>query len=298
MKLSIQEIADLKEGRKTLDEITKTHDGTNVWAKNPDLKSALNNFGEKCSKESEEYIRYTKDGVFQQDGTQVSFDKDRNRLTDEEMTDLKKDNYEECHFTTFYKHNTNGDWKLHESFKDNDCLPPMIDKEDIFLLGHTNKNGEYLFRSVSAESESGYRVTLVRSDKFDFKTDKYELTTDEMHYDSALPFNKLSGNLGVYTRDYYKNYQKSFDKNEELLVEKWEKKYNLPIQAVTGVSEEAKRERREIGLKAQKQALKEVGSLNQHLKDNGMFDLARQSGLRLIVEKTDRYDENKYFPTK
>lgn len=53
-----------------------------------------------------------------------------------------------------------------------------------------------------------------------------------------------------------------------------------------------------IGILSQKEALNELGSYRQHMKDKGVFDEARKAGMRLIIEKTDRYDENRYFREK
>ena len=43
MKLSIKEIADLKEGRKSLEEITKTHDGTSMGKVKDTLEDFIKN---------------------------------------------------------------------------------------------------------------------------------------------------------------------------------------------------------------------------------------------------------------
>ncbi len=166
--LSIQEIADLKEGRKTLKQITKTHDGTSM----SNLKIPLKNFIDKYSQ-----IYAVTVEVYDENGKkQYTHQSPVNiPLNSKKTNRLKKENQSNCHY--IQNATTRGDAnKPHLPTRKNGYLDSFGEWERDELIDKNN-NGDYLYRSVTLVSTNGSTISLIRNNKFNQEDEQAFLTT-------------------------------------------------------------------------------------------------------------------------
>lgn len=161
MRLTIREIADLKEGRKSLDEITKTHDGTSLGK----ISSVMDKWTQsKVGKRDYSSVSFTEDGQIVQGS----------ELRENQLSDLHRmDNSGE-----------NGTYTCTRIYENGSVEYQSTDIPHHFIMNDLmdkNKDGEYLNRSISLVSYNGTRMTVVRNNKFnDENHDMFNKTCEDM----------------------------------------------------------------------------------------------------------------------
>ena len=186
-----------------------------------------------------------------------------------------------AHHATNPSEEYEGSGAARSPYTHSDALPPLLSKAECFLLSETNDDGDYLFRSVACESPSGYRLTLIRGNDFDFEGSDV-LTGGP----DGLAFNKLVGQIDTQTREYYKKYEELYSTVEEGVAYKYKKDHNLTT-IYTNTPEW-----REIQEKAREKTIKRIGSMRDHFKEKGVEKLAQQAHCRLKVQKMEEYNGN------
>lgn len=161
LKLSIQEIADLKEGRKTLEEIEKTHDGTSM----SHIKPIIEDFIKENVPENNAHNR------------NLIADENGKILNTAKYSDVEKGEpwsykgYEDHKNLHFISNKIAGNLTVGESgsgraYEQNDGSTMMPHEEDFLMLTQKNNDGEYLFRSCNLVSGNGTVISLLRNNQF------------------------------------------------------------------------------------------------------------------------------------
>lgn len=168
LRLSIQEIADLKSGKKTLDEITRTHDGTSLGK----IKGSLDYFIKEFAKDSGQNIM-----VVESDGStraelyrndletlHVDFEAEFGEAKDYHLIKNPDfDNWDGTKDYDFQYDGKGGGWE--------DSFSPM-NKEDMLDLLSKNNDGEYIFQSSTLVSPNGSYMSLLRNNNFSKSDEK------------------------------------------------------------------------------------------------------------------------------
>ena len=175
MKLTINEIADLKEGRKTLDEITKTHDGTSMGK----INYWINRF-------SRDYR------LDEYQGVQIVNEDNRNILTGQyvgekgkvtrhkNIKDLPPNSHMIKNVGLPNDPNGTGEHSDREyglfagkpaDYDPDQSFTPFKDK-DMKEFNTKNDDGEYIFRSTTLISRGGMTMSLLRNNNFSADDEK------------------------------------------------------------------------------------------------------------------------------
>lgn len=177
LKLTIKQIADLKEGRRTLQEITKTHDGTSMGG----LRSNIQNFKQKYATANWKHI--------------ISYDENGNVVNHSQLTEFQIEYLKIP--SEVYNNNKNMDLISNLGHEDLTAsafgVTDPVDYEDKYSgfdildydqLIQRNKDGDYVYKSVTTVSPNGSSLTLIKNNKFSIKDEKkYQDLTRKMHYD-------------------------------------------------------------------------------------------------------------------
>ncbi len=199
--LSIQEIADLKECRKTLNQIIKTHDGTSITP----VKNGINHF---ISEYGNSWFHHM--GIYDNNGkelTHIKYDEneDKQFINDK----IKLPTGKELHIMK-----CGGDTETAREFQkdENQKNRLLLHKGDIQSLLETDGEGGYKVRSVTVSGNNKETMTLLRNNKFNEENHQEVLkVTEDMNkdcHDYNIKFNK----------ELYRNYYK--------LKEEWENNPN------------------------------------------------------------------------
>lgn len=169
----------------------KTHDGTSMGR----IKKPLNQFAEKYSQlDHEEASIYDKDG---KELEHINQNKDTSVDLNEMTEYLNKEGITGCHID----HN-------HPILHYKDVIPSPLSIPDMDMLRIKNDDGEYIYQSISCESMNGYRMTLLRNNKFSEK-DEARFQTETAHFDESCrayyeAFTKMSKDWGTHhMKEYY-----------------------------------------------------------------------------------------------
>lgn len=158
---------------------------------------------------------------------------------------MSYDDYEDLH--VFHNHPT--------LFSDN--IPTYLSYNDMITLMLSNYEGSNLLKSVTAVSPNGSAMTLIKTKDFDFN-------------DNAPNVMKQLTNQCA---DYYELYT---DKVIDYMTNK-----AIEYQENTGKTIRATEFRQE----ANNHVIKEMGTLQSYLKDNGVFDELASVNLKLKIKK-------------
>lgn len=182
MKLSIQEIADLKEGRKTLDEITKTHDGTSMGGLRNNIKDIVKEYAKTIDRRT---------FIFNEKGDKIAYyigdwETDKNGIPKIKYDKLNERNLDLIKTVSTYnedyagtgQHNNN----LYGLFDDNDGGGGRFPKDDNTFTPFRPKDmteflkkddeGNYYFRSTTLVSTGGKTMSLVKNNNFTKEDEK------------------------------------------------------------------------------------------------------------------------------
>lgn len=155
--LSIQEIASLKSGRRTLEEIIKTHDGTSLGKVRPAIAKYVEEYSLSPFREvgvmSDDKEIYHFQHINNENPSQEELEKLGktglhiiSTISDDDATD----------FGAFYPFHGN-------SIRDYNYMPWKDDLETLFMK---NAKGEYIVQSHTTVSPTGQSVTLVKNNNF------------------------------------------------------------------------------------------------------------------------------------
>ena len=222
-KLTIQEIALLKQNPL---QYLKTHDGTSLGKIRPPLDNIAPKIRNKKKEqayiltENGEIIRHkrgTKNGVIIDDKTLIDENRKNLHLTHNHPSELTIDN-----------------------------IPTTLSTEDMEGLIMKNNNGEYLFRSISAEAPNGTRVTLLHNNKFN------ESNEADFHKAMTNYHTKCFQYKGLIL---LKTKKAMFDKVQQY-------KFDHPHESIPHMKME---------IETRKQVIKEMGSLENYLQKEGVM---------------------------
>ena len=194
LRLSIQEIADLKEGRKSLKEITKTHDGTSMGQ--GFMKHALPFIKRHATSNVSRALIFEIDkkmGVVGIDEDEISWNIEHSRSGGKDLNLIRNVGAK-----------TEYDWHVDDS---KNGLPFSVPtKEDMNLITEKNDYGEYAYRSMTLVSPGLKSMTLIRNNKFS--------PEDEKQYRKTV--NKLYKEKEEFSKNFSKELQQNHQRNPEL----------------------------------------------------------------------------------
>ena len=211
LRLSIQEIADLKEGRKTLEEIEKTHDGTSMGKIGPVLDKWIEE-GHLVS-----CAGFDENGKKIYQTTAIN-DKSGPTLLKEEIDGNVKDIH--CISSNFWDENGKPAAKI----RLNETEFHMPGAEQLYSITMKNDNDEYLLRSFSFVSMDHTRFTVLRNNNFSEADHK--------------AFKEVSQDIDKQS----KSYAKGFDKAVEAKMEEIRRSGNVPVGPEMALIIQAKKE--------------------------------------------------------
>ena len=225
----------------------KTHDGAGFKRT---LTQSLNKWAEthRTIKDHEEMAFYDDNGkeIF----TQQNGEKDFVTMTDEDFNRVFN---EETYHGLNLTHNHNSLYI--------DEVPTYLSTTDRDILLVKNNEGEYCFRSISAETPNGTRVSIAKNNKF----------TKENEDDYKYVFNEYNHACATY----YDTYKDSRNKHARQI----KQEYNKQGRKITG---------EELKEKSKKKAIKEIGTMKQYLTKKGYFDMFQEANCKLWI--TDNED--------
>jgi len=162
MKLTIKEIADLKEGRKTMEEIRKTHDGTSMGKLRENLKNFISKY-----KQNDKRVEQ----IVSSDGKVISTKTSK----DEKLLFKDGKDYTDVHLLCKSKM---GYMRNEIDWNDESGISFFSENEMKNLLLQ-NDTGDYIFRSVTKVTNgSNESLTLIKSNNFD--NEKYQELCDKL----------------------------------------------------------------------------------------------------------------------
>lgn len=182
--LTIQEIADLKEGRRTLKNIRKTHDGTSMGG----LRKIIQDFAQKYALERDKHIAtYNSKGEeinhvqrpYKYEGlpkpVQIPDEIWRNNKDLDMVSNLGGTDEMIMRTSAVYPADVGGEYEnnittFHES--------------EYGSLTQKNEDGKYSYRSITSVSPNGSSMTLIKNNKFSVEDENnYNALTKEFHKD-------------------------------------------------------------------------------------------------------------------
>lgn len=191
---------------QTIEEhLNKTHDGTSMGK----IKDNLNRFAKKYNQLDYEIAEiYDSNGkllkrISQKESAQV----DLNEI----IKEAKEKGWTGLHI----EHN-------HPILEYENVIPSPLSIPDMDKLRITNDDGEYIFQSITCESKNGFRMTLLRNDKFNIHNEgTFQNVTDYLEEDYEAYLTKYKQHFQGWVDDNIKDYvkrgasQEKFEKDGE-----------------------------------------------------------------------------------
>lgn len=221
---------------KIINETVKTHDGTSLGR----IRTQLNKIAEKIREKKKEqaYILDENGNIIQhKQGTKNEVELDTETLK----------NQKNLHIT----HN-------HPSEITLDDIPTTLSHADLLMLNTTNNDGDYIFRSISAEAPNGTRITLIRNNKFD----------ESNEYDYQFAVNK---------------YSRASTQYKKLILQKTEEAMFNKVQQYKTDHPNERIPHMELEVETRKEVIKEIGSLNSYLEKEGVLKSFEDCNCKLRI---------------
>lgn len=226
--LTIKEIADLKQGNKTIKEIQKTHDGTsmgkirsviNKWAKENYDEAVLMDIGNTA-----------RPWNYRWEKLNVTFDENGNQLTQNYFDRNDPTASYKVAWQNLYEPQKQGD--IHyvttegEQNGHSDGIP--VPGYDFGSITQKNENGEFYIRSETIVGEGGSYVTAIRNNDFsDEDIAKYNEVRIKMGHASYEYMNKYNSIISSEQRQAYEMMREGNEEGgRKLLAEADEKAVN------------------------------------------------------------------------
>lgn len=246
LRLSIQEIADLKEGRRSLEDIEKTHDGTSMGTIGPILDELCRMKGTK-----KQVLAYDENGkrVYKID------DEGKNDIGIQHLEqNISKINGEKKNLHGVVSENITLSGRTAADIRYSGGELNIPDYNQLKSLCTTNEDGDYLLRSYTMISENNSRMTFIKNNNFDKSNHK--------------DYRQICKDIGKESKKYNKEYN---SRVSELVKEKREEAgYTDLYIREHGIT---MTEMQPFYKAAKKQAAKEVGSWEDRvMKDTGLID--------------------------
>ena len=212
--LSIQEIADLKGGRKSVDEIRKTHDGTSMGQ----LNGIIKNKADEYRKPPNQHIFIYDENLNEKMTLVGSWEDDKNGTpkipynkidtTNNHLIKTVGMNFdpfgEGLHNNSTYGH-FDMDGGRYSSDIDKSVSP--FKQSDMSEILKKDKDGNYISRGITLISQGGSTMTLIKNNKFDTDNEKQykklckEFQNDIDYYiDEAIPFHEYMKSKGYESK--------------------------------------------------------------------------------------------------
>ena len=229
---------------KVINESVKTHDGTSLGK----IRHSLDKIAPKIrnKKKEQAYIIDEYGNIIQHKkgtGDSVEIDEDT----------LKEEKHKGLHIT----HNHPSDLTL-------DDIPTTLSHADLLILNTKNNDGDYLFRSISAENPNGTRITLIRNNKFnESNEDDYHMAVNK-YFNSSIQYKHLI-----------------LQKTKQIMYGKVQQyKSDHPHESIPHMKME---------IETRKEVIKEIGSLKGYLKKEGVIKSFEDCNckLRITSNKVD-----------
>ena len=223
---------------KIINETVKTHDGTSLGK----IRTPLDKIAEKIREKKKEQAY-----ILDENGNIIQHKQGTKNEVELDTETLKYENQKNLHIT----HN-------HPSEITLDDIPTTLSHADLLMLNTTNNNGDYIFRSISAEAPNGTRITLIRNNKFN----------ESNEYDYQFAVNKYSRASTQYKKLV-------LQKTEEAMFNKVQQyKTDHPHESIPHM---------ELEVETRKEVIKEIGSLNSYLEKEGVLKSFEDCNCKLRI---------------
>lgn len=246
LRLSIQEIADLKEGRRSLEEIEKTHDGTSMGTIGPILDELCRTKGTK-----KQVLAFDENGkrVYKIDDDDRKNDIGIQHL-EQNISDIDGEK-KNLHGVVSENRMLSGRTVTDIRYHGGELNIPNYNQ--LKSLCTTNEDGDYLLRSYTMISDNNSRMTFIKNNNFDKSNHK--------------DYRQICKDIGKESKKYNKEYN---SRVAELVKEKREAAgYTDLYIREHGIT---MTEMQPFYSAAEKQALKEVGSWEDRvMKEKGFI---------------------------
>ena len=239
------------------EEITKCNDGTSIPKA---VTKALDNFAQQYAnlKDHEEISFYT------ENGEEITHIVGQEHGVDEKtLEEIDKKLFEENYTNVNVDHNHPTVW---DKF-----VPTFLTENDMANLKEKNSNGDYIYRSVSAESPNGSRMTILRNNKFSeadyplFEKTIEEINTYGLRYSISHYKSVHMKVLTEMTKDFEKWYYSK--ENEDLHMDTYEYLNSRKFQ------EEAHR-----------RTIEKIGTLEDYLEKQGLLSDLEKANCKLRIK--------------
>ena len=262
--LSIKEIADLKEGRKTLEELTKTHDGTSMGTIGPILDELCRTHGN-----SERVIAYDENGKKVYD---IDDDKHTRRGAvgvqnlERDMSKLEG-KAKDLHCVVGENSGLSNRTVVDINYGSGQLNIPNYNQ--LKSLCTTNDEGDYLLRSYTMISDNSTRMTFIKTNNFNKSNHK--------------EYRQICKDIGKESKKYNKEFQDIVEEKAKRI-----KETHKPTRITGGYSDTY--DYQQIYTQARREALKDYGSWEDRvMKDKGFVDKLEQCNVkfRMSYKYTD-----------
>ena len=234
-KLTIQEIALLKQNPL---QYIKTHDGTSLGK----IRHSLDNIAPKIRNKKKEQAY-----ILDENGNTIQHKQGTKNGVEIDTDTLQYENQKNLHIT----HNHPAEMTL-------DDIPTTLSHADLLILNTKNNDGDYIFRSISAEDPNGTRITLIRNNKFN--------ETNE--YDYQMAVNKYFNKSIQYK-------QLVLQKTKQIMFNKVQQyKVDHPHESIPHMKME---------VETRKEVIKEIGTLKGYLKKEGAIKSFEDCNCKLRI---------------
>ena len=227
---------------KVINESVKTHDGTSLGK----IRTSLDKIAPKIRNKKKEQAY-----ILDEDGNIIQHKRGTKNGVEIDEDTLKEEKHKNLHVT----HNHPSDLTL-------DNIPTTFSEDDMEALLTKNNDDDYLFRSISAESPNGTRITLIHNNNFN--------EADENNYRNAM---------GKYIAKSFQYKTLILQKTKQIMYDKVQQyKADHPHESIPHMKME---------IETRKQIIKEMGGLDDYFKKEGVFKAFEDCNCKLRITSNE-----------
>ena len=223
---------------RTIEEYSKTHDGTSLGT----IRTSLDKISPKIRNKKKEQAY-----IIDEEGNIIQHKKGTKNGVEIDENTLKEEKHKNLHVT----HNHPSDLTL-------DNIPTTLSEDDMEALLTKNNDDDYLFRSISAESPNGTRITLIHNNNFN--------EADENNYRNAMR-KYIAKSFQYKTLILQKTKQAMYNKVQQY-------KADHPHESIPHMKME---------IETRKEMIKEMGGLEDYFKKEGVFKAFEDCNCKLRI---------------